>query len=813
MSRGEQVPTSATSATSGARVLDMGNTLGSTYCARLLTAGGADVLRAEPLGGSALRRWSASGAHIDDGDNGALFGWLAGGQRAVTVDVSDPADVDALLQTAATMDAIVWSSASPLAGPGGITVAQLSEAAPDAVIIAVTPFGLEGPWADLVATEFTLQAMSGGPAMRGSRAWPPMSAGGQHGEWMVGAVAALATMTGLRMKAVAGVGGVYDVSSLESVMMTQLFNPITMETMEGGVRQRKPKATVADIAPSADGWVGFAVVNRLQHWHDFCAMIGQIDWADDPTLDPPANRAERADELTPVIEAWTTAQTTAEIVELATLMRIPATEVGNGQTIPQMDHFAQAGFYETNPVDGFLQPTPPFRFNPPLPVQQARPAPPVGSPIRTVDRPSGPSLDPVDAQAQRPTLPFEGIRIVDFTSFWAGPFLTHIMGLFGADVIHVESITRPDGARMMGYRPTTESDWIEWSPFFQATNTNKRGITLNMSKPEGLDLAHRLVAVSDVVVENYSPRVMESWGLGWDDVHRLCHDAIMVRMPAFGLSGPWRDRTGFAMTMEQVSGMAWLTGFPEHRPAALFGPCDPGAGIHAAIGLMAALERRRHTGEGCLVEAPMVATALNVAAEQVIEHSAYGTLLQRDGNHGPAAAPQNCYRCADVGDDERWISLAIADDTHWALLRDALDQPQWAAGADLATHGGRLANRDLIDTHLAEWFARHQAADVVARLWPMGVPIAEVVHPSEQKSFPQLASRQFFEMVEHPVAGQALHSTFPFVVPGQAKPVHRRPAPTLGQHNNEVLGGLLGLSADELASLTERGIIGTQLSV
>ena len=196
------------------------------------------------------------------------------------------------------------------------------------------------------------------------------------------------------------------------------------------------------------------------------------------------------------------------------------------------------------------------------------------------------------------------------------------------------------------------------------------------------------------------------------------------------------------MTMEQVSGMAWLTGFPEHDPGALFGPCDPGAGLHALIGLFVALERRRRTGEGRLVECPMVANALNVAGEQVIEFSAHGVRLDRMGNRGLAAAPQNSYACADWDDDlgqHRWVSLAVATDEQWAALRAALGDPAWAADPALATMAGRMARHDDLDAELAAWCAARPAAEVVDTLWPAGVPVAVCVHPCDQLEFPQLS--------------------------------------------------------------------------
>jgi len=788
------------------RVLDVTSTLAGAYAGHLLTSGGIEVVRVDPPGGHPLRRWSASGAAIPDGGSGPLFLWLAGGQRVVTVDPADPADLAELLAWAATFDLVLWT-------PGLVDLERLTAAVPDVPVVALTPFGLHGPWADRVATEFTLQALSGGPALRGSRAWPPMSAGGQHGEYMQGVFTAVAALIALRRAVVTGGGGVVDVSGLEAVLMTQLFNPITMETQVNGVRPKRPKATVADVVPSKDGYVGFAVVNRLQHWWDFCAMIGHPEWAEDRSLDAVPIRTERSDELNPVIRAWCAERTTAEIVELATLMRIPCIEVGNGETIPQMDHFREERFYDINPDGGFLQPAPPFRMHPPIPgVAEVRPAPPPGARITSVPRPPAPA--PFPPSAAPGTLPFAGLRVADFTSFWAGPFLTHTLGMFGADVIHVESTVRPDGARLMNHHPRTVPLWWERSPYFHATNTNKRGVTIDLSKPEGQALAKRLIAACDVVVENYSPRVMESFGLSWEEVRAVKPDIVMVRMPAFGLTGPWRDRTGFAMTMEQVSGMAWLTGFPEHDPGALFGPCDPGAGLHALVGLLVALEHRRRTGEGRLVECPMVANALNVAGEQVIEYTANGVRLDRMGNRGLAAAPQNCYAAADWDDDleqRRWVAIAVATDEQWRALRAALGEPAWATDPVLDTHAGRMARHDELDAHLAAWCAERKSDEIVEQLWTAGVPAAPVVHPSEQLQFAQLVARDFFEHVEHPVHGDSVHITYPFRLPGMEGPVHRRPAPLLGEHNRDVFGGLLGLGEEELAALEAAGVIGTEL--
>lgn len=788
------------------RVLDLTTTLSGAYCGCLLSAGGASITRVEPPDGHPLRKWTASGSPIPEGADGALFSWLAGGQESVTADASD---LDAILAWAAAADAILWSEGSV------VPIATLQAAVHDVPIISITPFGLEGPWAGLAATEFTLQAMTGGPAIRGARAWPPTSVGGQFGEYIIGVFAAVATLISVRRRALTGAGGTFDLSGLEASIMTQLFNPATMETQVGGVHMKRQKAPVADVVESKDGFVGFTVIAKLQNWLDLCAMIGQPQWAEDPTLFPVQGRTERHEELNPVIAAWAKERTTAEIVELAALYRIPCVEVGHGESLPRMEHFEEADYWSKNPDQGFLQPAPPFRMHPPVPgVGELRSSPKLGPSIRTIERPSRPRAQvPEHAPG---TLPFHGMRVADFTTFWAGPFVTHILGMFGADVIHVESTARPDGTRLMNHHPWTEPQWWERSSCFHSTNTNKRGITLDMNSAEGRKLALKLVSECDVIVENYSPRVMDSWGLSWDEVRAARPDAVMVRMPAFDLHGPLRNKVGFAMTMEQVSGLAWLHGFPEYPPTCLLGPCDPNAGLHGLVGLLIALEHRRRTGEGRLVESRMVSSALNVAGEQVIEYSAYGVRLDRDGNRGPAGAPQNCYQASDWDEDleqRRWVSLAVATDEQWRALVGVVGEPGWAGKRDLDTRQGRLEHHDELDRVLTAWFSTRTSDDIVDQLWHVGVPVAKVVHPSATLSMEQLAHRKFFENVTHPVHGDSLHPTFPFRLPDWSGPVHRRTPPMLGEHNDEVLGGLLGLIDEELEALRETGVIGTEVKM
>ena len=378
------------------------------------------------------------------------------------------------------------------------------------------------------------------------------------------------------------------------------------------------------------------------------------------------------------------------------------------------------------------------------------------------------------------------------------------MAMFGADVIHVESTARPDGARLMNWHPPTEAAVVGVVVVLPGDEHQQARRDARPAQRRRPRLAHRLIAECDVIVENYSPRVMDRFGLSWDDVRAVVPTAMMVRMPAFGLGGPWRDRTGFAMTMEQVSGMAWISGPPEHPPGALFGPCDPSAGLHALVGLLAAIEHRRRTGEGRLVECPMVGEALNVSAEQVIEHSANGVRLDRTGNRGP---PPRRRAATPAADGRRPRPAPLGGDRR--------RRPTSSGRRCAACSATRRGRRDPSSTRPPAGWPRTTSS---TGTWPRGAPTAAPTEIVDELVAGRRPVRRRRPPVGEPdlaqlsTAGSSSRSstrstaprtivTFPFRLPGQTGPVHRRPAPLLGEHNDEVLGGLLGVPADELARL------------
>jgi crotonobetainyl-CoA:carnitine CoA-transferase CaiB-like acyl-CoA transferase len=408
-------------------------------------------------------------------------------------------------------------------------------------------------------------------------------------------------------------------------------------------------------------------------------------------------------------------------------------------------------------------------------------------------------------------LPLAGVRVIDLTAFWAGPIIGYACAVLGAEVIHVESATRPDGIRLNATRPTTEPQWWEWCPMFQGSNTNKLGLAVELDTERGRELLLDLVDRSDVLLDNFSPRVLEQWGLDQDVLLARNPALVVLRAPAYGLTGPWRERLAYAPTIEAQAGLAWISGFTDRGPEPPSGVADAMGGAHATFALLLALEHRRRTGKGMFLECPMVGSSLNLAAEQVVEHSAYGRLLQRRGNRSATCVPQGVYRTDDVdanGARDRWVAISVADDEHWHALCRVVDAPAWALDPVLLDVEARRRAEDRIDELVAAWCSTRPLAVVVPALSGAGVPAEPVVPAHEHHLLDQVVWRRLFEAVDHPVTGTADFIGAPFRHANGPHVHNRAPAPLLGQHNREILTRILGLSDDAVDALEAEGVIG-----
>jgi crotonobetainyl-CoA:carnitine CoA-transferase CaiB-like acyl-CoA transferase len=780
------------SALAGLRVLEVGGEVAAPYATKLLVDLGADVTKLEPPDGDPLRRFRP--APDDDAPAGLLFDYLNGGKSSVVADLDTDAGLATLRAAVADTDVVVESL-----GAGELERLGVEVPAPVAAV-RISDFGQHGPYVGRPSSGLVLQALGAWVSSHGVPDVDPVQVGLRLHEFVAGTFAAAAALTAVRAAGLGADAAIVDLSTIECLVGTIPYPNLVMEDMlsAGLAPPQARHFPLPGIVRCRDGWVG---INALtgQHFADACAMFELEEYAGrQPEL---AEGGPLLAEFYARLEPWLLARDAEDVVELSQAFRVPAAPVGDGRMMLEYAQFRARPFFVTE-ADR-TRPGPPYRLSA-TPAARSAAAPAVGA--------SGPR--PARTEPGRPVvgaaeLPFAGLRVLDLGTFWAGPYCTMYLGALGADVIKVESTRRPDGFRFQGANPALGADWYERGGVFAATNLNKRDVTLDLTTAEGRALLRRLIERADVLLENFSARVVEQFELGYEQVRAVKPDLVMVRMPGFGLVGPWRDYVGWAMVIEQATGMASVTGPPD-RPMHPGGLADPVIGMHAAVAVQAALAHRERTGEGQLVEVAQLETGANLTAELVLEWSAHRRLLPRRGNRDPHVAPQGVYPCPAGERGPEWVAITVADDAHWRALTETVGRADWAADAGLADAAGRRARHDELDEGLAAWTAARPVVETVAALVAAGVPAARVLSVPWMFDDPQLAARGYYVTADHARTGPRRYPGWPMRF-SFAEAAQRFGAPTLGQHNAAILGAELGLGADELAALAGAGVTGDRL--
>lgn len=400
----------------------------------------------------------------------------------------------------------------------------------------------------------------------------------------------------------------------------------------------------------------------------------------------------------------------------------------------------------------------------------------------------------------RPQL-LKGVRVIDMSMGWAGPLATRHLADMGAEIIKVESCARFDWWR--GWEATPE--WIaqnaaERSSAFNTVNRNKLDVTLDLVSPAGSALFKRLVAVADAVVENYSAGVLPKLGLDYPALRAVNEEIVMVSMPAFGANGPWRDYRAYGSTVEHASGLPHLSGKADWPPTMIhvaYG--DAVGGLNGAAALLTALRHRRRTGQGQHVDLSQSECLFPLGIHGILEQSVNGAAPQRLGNRSARDAPHGVYPAR--GDDQ-WVVIQVFDEEQWRALTTVAP-----ALAEFGTRADRLARVDAIDESLTQWTRGFDADVLMQRLQDLGIPCAKVQGMEQLLNDPHLAARQFWLSLDRAYVGRQPHPVAPYRADGTAYGIDT-PAPTLGQHNAQVLTELLGLGAAELAALQQAGVIG-----
>lgn len=407
-------------------------------------------------------------------------------------------------------------------------------------------------------------------------------------------------------------------------------------------------------------------------------------------------------------------------------------------------------------------------------------------------------------------MPLDGLKVADFSWFGAGPICAENLASFGATVVRVESESHVDGLRTVAPFAKGKTGY-NVSGYFNNYNAGKLGMLLNLNTGKGRELAYRLVRWADVFLTNFTPRVIERWGLTYEELAEVNPQIIAVYQPMQGFEGPHRDYLGFGAVLGPITGYNHLCGFPNRPPAGL-GTNYPDYVInpgHTLVAILAALRHRRKTGKGQRIELAQIESSVSVLAPAIMDYAVNGRVQGRAGNRSPYAAPHGTFRCrseelqTDFGpmEEERWVNIVVENDAQWRALRDAMGDPEWARDPKFATLLGRKQHEDELEAQIGEWTRNQKAEEVMEMLQSRGVPAGVVQNAKDMlERDPHLKERGYYVYLDHPEAGRTAYDGPPFRL-SKTPGVLRSPAPLLGQHTEQVCKEILGLSDEEIADL------------
>jgi crotonobetainyl-CoA:carnitine CoA-transferase CaiB-like acyl-CoA transferase len=782
------------------RVLDLSNSMAGQFCGRLLADYGADVVLGEPAGGSPVRAAPPLTEARAAPENSLLFWHLNTGKRSRVIGDpmgADLAETQALCRAADVVLVDAEDREALGAMPGHLVVCAFSD------------FGDQGPYRDWTGGELIHQALSGVMYVTGSDDREPIYGLGRRSSYACGVTAYSSILAALLARARDGKGQEVEAVTFEAAAaMSQ--NLVSQYSFTQSYSDRSVYLGGGMVAQLEllDGWI---IVWVLRNWERICEIFRL-----------PPEVAEQYPTMASLQGNWPAAVKhlkagaakvrTEEVLSALQATKICAERFTGPLELLETEHFVERGCWRYLDDDGLkmLSLGPVFRTTSPSrpvvsaprlgdctgdpwPARKAEPSPKAAGPRNT---------DP----------PLKGVRVMDYTLAWAGPMATRSLAFLGADVIKVENASALDpwrglvkterGSLQHADREPGERPWNRIS-LFASQGHDKRSISLDLKTPRGVELARALAAESDVLLANFSPRVLDKLGLGYESLKALNPGLVFVEMPAFGNTGPSSSHVGVGKTMEAASGMATLMGYGDGVPV-LTGPAylDPVGGLHGAAAVLTALVQRARDGVGQYVEVAQVEAALHWIGEFLLDAAVNGRQFRPAGNAIPEAAPHDAFPCA--GRDQ-WIAIAVYDDDQWAALRRlsaiaGLDDPAYA------TREGRRRNAEALRSLISGWTGPQDKHDLATRLQAAGVPAAPVANGADVFHDPHLRSRGLIQQLDHADVGPREYSGLAYRLSETPGAMHRG-APCFGAHGPEVLREVLDMPDAEIEALIAAGVL------
>ena len=815
-------------ALSGTRILEYAQFVSGPYCAKLIADLGAEVIKIEPPQGDIARKWGPFPKDIPHPECSGLFLYNNTNKLGVTLDLNATEDKQIFKRLIEKTDIFIEDTPPGTMSELGLGFDTLKQINPRLVMTSITPFGQTGPYKNYKAYYLNASHGSGlgytNPQVPGDLSIlerEPLREGGLIGEYDCGICAVIATLAALYLSRSTGMGQHIDVSKQEALL--HIIRPEMAMYFETGHRESRADDSLVSgwtgVQRCKDGHVFLFVVEE-QAWQAFVEAIGSPEWAKEEKFATAEMRRElTGEEIEPWISPWLNAHTRDEIFHILQKRRCPAAPLYKVGEVPNTEHMKARDFFVAidHPEAGKLSyPSGLAKFSK-TPIAFERPAPMLGQHNEYIQG-DGPSDIPhstpqvKDDRTRQQTdsglknrKPLEGVRLTDLCWVWAGPSGTELLAYLGAEVIRIESQSHICLTRRNTPWPWSRPKDVNQSITYNSLNFNKRDITIDITQPKGIELVKRLVAISDIVSDNYSGGMMERFGLTYPDLKKIKPDIIAISMSGWGAYGPERDYRAYDPIFAALSGFYDLNGYPDGEPGRSDsrGRLDLSTGTALAFCLTAALMHRHSTGEGQFIDLSEWEAMICVLGDAYVDYFMNQRSPTRVGNLDNYMAPHNCYRCQG---DDKWVSIAIATDEEWQAFCHAVGKPEWSADPRFTNARNRWQNQSELDGLITQWTINHTHYEATQKLQKVGVAAFPSMSREELAHDPHLIERNVFVEVEHPEAGRQTFLAPPWKLSATPAEITRH-SPLLGEDNEYVFCELLGMSVEEFATLVGDGII------
>jgi crotonobetainyl-CoA:carnitine CoA-transferase CaiB-like acyl-CoA transferase len=801
------------SALQGFRIIELAEGVAGEYCGKLIADCGAEVIKIERPGvGSPTRAMSPICEAAEPREASGLFGYLNTNKRSVTLDLATEAGVLALHELIGSADAVIDDHGADWLERVRLAPGEVEREHPALVVCSVTNFGCDAP-ADLNALEAlnVLHASGWGyhtpTPPDGSR--PPLKGPGRFlADYDAGIEGAICLLACLYAAGRTGRGEFIDISTQD--VLVSRADTVVGRMIAGELEPRETRDAFDHRGPTAcyrcdDGFVYLFMTSR-GHWAGLRQLVGEAAWLDAFAPDWLEFGAtdEAIDSFRKGFAEWVADKTRSAVCENAQRLGVPLVPVNNAHDLQESEQFRFRGFFQrlAHPVLGeALYPTAPYRMSA-TPVKLERPAPHLGQDNGRIEPRPGRAARPGPPSEVSPPFrarggPLQGVRVLELTKVWAGPYAGKILAMLGAEVIKVESLQNMDEMRVYGGADPDNA------PHYLCLNPEILSVQLDLKAADGVGWLRRMAVKSDIVLNNIKPGAMERAGLGYADLRQVKPDVISVSLKMNGDAGPLAYQTGYAPCFAALGGMNYLVGYEGEPPRAMnmsYG--DSTCGALTALGALIALLHRERSGEGQFVDVSAVECMASLVGDSIFEYALTGNVPGPDANRHAEMAPHGCYPCRDGA----WLSIAVRTEAQWRSLCAVLKAPQLAQDPRFGTLAARQAHLAELDEQLSAITRAQHVELLAALLRAAGVPAFKSQTALDLVGDAHLWRRGIFTTVANAEGGLR-----PIVGPSwrmaRAPTAIEHGAPKLGEHNSYVYGGLLGLSAEEVRALMAAGVV------